>query len=44
MIQVTKTFFPPIEIYHNQLQRIWENKWLSNRGPLIIELEGKLFS
>lgn len=39
MIQVTKTFFPPIEIYHNQLQRIWENKWLSNRGPLIIELE-----
>ncbi len=40
MIQVTKTFFPPIEIYHNQLQRIWENKWLSNRGPLIIELEG----
>lgn len=40
MIQVTKTFFPPIEIYLNQLQRIWENKWLSNRGPLIIELEG----
>lgn len=39
MIQVTKTFFPPIEIYHSQLQRIWENKWLSNRGPLIIELE-----
>ena len=39
MIQVTKTFFPPIEIYHNQLQRIWESKWLSNRGPLIIELE-----
>jgi dTDP-4-amino-4,6-dideoxygalactose transaminase len=42
MIQVTKTFFPPIEEYKIQLQRIWKNQWLTNRGELIIELEEKL--
>lgn len=42
MINVTKTFFPPIEEYHNQVQRIWDNEWLTNRGELIQELEGKL--
>lgn len=42
MINVTKTFFPPIEDYHFQLQRIWENQWLTNRGELVLELEEKL--
>ncbi|WP_136669336.1 DegT/DnrJ/EryC1/StrS aminotransferase family protein [Flavobacterium sp. H122] len=42
MINVTKTFFPPIEEYHEQLQRIWYNEWLTNRGELVLELEGKL--
>ncbi|HRP60171.1 MAG TPA: DegT/DnrJ/EryC1/StrS family aminotransferase, partial [Vicingus sp.] len=42
MITVTKTFFPPIEEYQFQLQRIWENQWLTNRGALVIELEEKL--
>jgi dTDP-4-amino-4,6-dideoxygalactose transaminase len=40
MIQVTKAFFPPIESYQYQIQRIWNNEWLTNRGPLLLELEG----
>ena len=42
MINVTKTFFPPIEEYQEQLQRIWKNQWLTNRGQLVLELEEKL--
>ena len=42
MINVTKTFFPPIEKYKLQVQRIWRNQWLTNRGELLIELEKKL--
>lgn len=42
MINVTKTFFPPIEEYQKQIQRIWDNQWLTNRGELVIELEEKL--
>ncbi len=42
MINVTKTFFPPITDYQKQVQRIWDNKWLTNRGSLVLELEEKL--
>ncbi|APS39304.1 DegT/DnrJ/EryC1/StrS family aminotransferase [Salegentibacter sp. T436] len=42
MIPVTKTFFPPLEEYQNQLKRIWDNEWLTNRGELVKELEGSL--
>lgn len=42
MINVTKTFFPPIEEYTELLTRIWKNQWLTNRGELVIELEAKL--
>jgi dTDP-4-amino-4,6-dideoxygalactose transaminase len=42
MINVTKTFLPPIEDYTKQLQRAWDNKWLTNRGELVLELEEKL--
>ena len=42
MINVTKTFFPPLEVYQSQLQRIWSNEWLTNRGELVLELEEKL--
>ena len=42
MINVTKTFFPPIEEYNLQVQRIWHNQWLTNRGELVQELEGYL--
>ena len=42
MINVTKTFFPPIEEYNAQVQKIWDNQWLTNRGALVLELEEKL--
>lgn len=44
MINVTKTFFPPIQEYNKQVQRIWKNEWLTNRGELVQELEAKLKS
>lgn len=42
MINVTKTFLPPIEEYNRQVQRAWDNEWLTNRGELVLELEEKL--
>lgn len=42
MINVTKTFFPPLEEYQLQVQRVWDNQWLTNRGALVLELEEKL--
>lgn len=42
MINVTKTFFPPIEEYQKQLERVWQNQWLTNRGELLLELEEKV--
>jgi len=44
MINVTKTFFPPLNVYEKQLQRVWKNEWLTNRGELLKELEEKLKS
>jgi len=42
MINVTKTFLPPIEEFQAILNTAWEKKWITNRGDLIIELENKL--
>lgn len=42
MINVTKTYFPPFDEYTKQLERIWKNQWLTNRGELVLELEEKL--
>jgi dTDP-4-amino-4,6-dideoxygalactose transaminase len=42
MIAVTKTFLPPLEEYHQQVDRAWKNQWLTNRGELVLELEDKL--
>lgn len=42
MINVTKSFLPPIEKYQGYLQGIWERAHLTNNGPLLIELEQKL--
>ena len=41
-INVTKTFLPPIAAYNEQVQRAWDNEWLTNRGELVVELEDKL--
>jgi dTDP-4-amino-4,6-dideoxygalactose transaminase len=42
VINVTKTFLPPIDAYQQILQRAWDNQWLTNRGELVLELEEKL--
>ena len=42
MIPVTKTFFPPLENFEEQIKRIWKNEWLTNRGALVGELEESL--
>jgi dTDP-4-amino-4,6-dideoxygalactose transaminase len=42
MIPVTKSFLPPIEEYMAQVQRAYDNQWLTNRGELVLELEQKL--
>jgi dTDP-4-amino-4,6-dideoxygalactose transaminase len=42
MINVTKTFLPPIEEFTAILKRAWDTHWMTNRGPLILELEENL--
>lgn len=42
MIPVTKSFLPPFEDYTAQVQRAYNNGWLTNRGELVLELEDKL--
>jgi dTDP-4-amino-4,6-dideoxygalactose transaminase len=42
MINVTKTYLPPLEEYVGYLERIWASNQLTNNGPLVKELEAKL--
>jgi dTDP-4-amino-4,6-dideoxygalactose transaminase len=42
MINVTKTFLPPVEEYNSILKRAWDSSWITNRGQLVLELEEKL--
>jgi len=42
MINVTKTFLPPIEEYTSLLKRAWDKAWMTNNGELLRELEQKL--
>lgn len=42
MIQVTRPFLPPIAEYEALIGQIWENNWLTNNGPLLVDLEQKL--
>jgi dTDP-4-amino-4,6-dideoxygalactose transaminase len=42
MIPVTKSFLPPLEQFMTQMQRVYANEWLTNRGELVRELEAKL--
>lgn len=44
LITVTKSFFPPIEELYHQLERVYENKQLTNRGKLVLELEEEISS
>lgn len=42
MINVTKTYLPPMEEYVSYLNDIWDRAWLTNYGPLVQKLEKQL--
>lgn len=42
MINVTSSFLPPYELFENYVKGIWDRNYLTNNGPLVIELEKKL--
>ncbi len=42
MINVTQPYLPPYKEYEKYLKGIWERKWLTNNGPLVLELEETL--
>jgi dTDP-4-amino-4,6-dideoxygalactose transaminase len=42
MIPVTQTYLPPIEEYQQWVSKAFDNKWLTNRGELVKELESRL--
>lgn len=42
MINVTKSFLPPLTEYSKMIESIWENHHLTNRGPLVLKLEKKI--
>lgn len=42
MINVTKSFLPPINDYNSYVEKIWSNSQLTNHGPLVRLLENKL--
>lgn len=42
MIPVTQPFLPQIDEYQRLISKIWNEKWLTNHGPFVQELEQKL--
>lgn len=42
MIPINKPFLPPKQSYFEKIDNIWENYYLTNQGPLVLELEEKL--
>ena len=41
-IYVTRPFLPPLSEFSAALQEIWDNRWLTNRGPIEIRFERAL--
>jgi dTDP-4-amino-4,6-dideoxygalactose transaminase len=41
-IYVTQPFLPPLEEFYAYLEKIWDNKWLTNAGPFHNEFEKAL--
>ncbi|WP_305553854.1 DegT/DnrJ/EryC1/StrS family aminotransferase [Methanobrevibacter sp. V74] len=41
-ILVTRPLLPPIEEYEEKLNEIWENRWITNNGPIEREFQEKL--
>ncbi len=44
MINVTKTYLPPLEEYQAYLEKIWASGWVTNHGPHVLDLEAQLKS
>jgi len=42
MINVTKTYLPNKEMYKRYVDKIFENGWVTNNGPMVKELENRL--
>jgi dTDP-4-amino-4,6-dideoxygalactose transaminase len=42
MVPITRPFLPPREAYEKYIDGIWQRNWLTNNGPLVVELEKKL--
>ncbi len=42
MINVTKSYLPPLEEYTKLIESIWKNSQLTNRGPLVQCLENEI--
>jgi len=42
MINVTKSYLPPLDEYIKYLEKIWASGWLTNHGVMVQELEEKL--
>jgi len=42
MLNVTKTFLPPLAEYTSYLEKIWANGQVTNEGPFVKELEAEL--
>ncbi len=41
-VYVTRPFLPSIEEFSSGLQEIWDNQWLTNRGPVLKRFEREL--
>lgn len=42
MIRVSEPHLPDIHKFHKRVESIYKNKWLSNNGPLVQDLEAEL--
>ena len=42
MINVTRSFMPPIAEYEEYLKKIWNSRYLTNEGPLLKQLQKQL--
>ena len=42
MIEVTKSFLPPIGEYEDLVKGVWESGWLTNNVTLVRQLEKRI--
>src|ERR1041384_8262192 len=42
MINVTRTYLPPLEQYEKYLKELWDNRWVTNNGKFVQQLEADI--